>query len=59
MNSYANVDLGYGPSEYGLLASFGFTIVFASASFAAGRLADKQVIDHSYHAYKEPWNRSF
>jgi len=39
---YANVDLGYGPNEYALLASLGFTVVFAAASFVAGRLADTQ-----------------
>ena len=40
---FANVDLHYGPSEYALLASFGFTAVFAGASLLAGRLTDTQV----------------
>lgn len=37
---FANVDLHYGTSEYAVLASFGFTAVFAAASLLAGRLAD-------------------
>ncbi|KAK3255610.1 hypothetical protein CYMTET_35217 [Cymbomonas tetramitiformis] len=39
---FANIDLGYGEQQYALLASFGFTAVFAAASLVAGRLADKQ-----------------
>jgi hypothetical protein len=37
------VDLHYGTSEYAVLASFGFTAVFAAASLLAGRLADTTV----------------
>jgi len=39
---FANVDLGFGPTEYATLASFGFTALFAVASLFAGRLADTQ-----------------
>ena len=37
---YMNIDLGFGESDYGLLASFGFTLLFTACSLVAGRAAD-------------------
>ncbi len=37
---YMNIDLGFGEEQYGLLASFGFTLVFTICSLVAGRAAD-------------------
>ncbi|KAL7537255.1 hypothetical protein ACHAWF_005705 [Thalassiosira exigua] len=36
-----NVDVGFTESQYGLLASTAFTVLFASMSLVAGNLADK------------------
>lgn len=36
-----NVDIGFSQSEYGLLASLGFTALFAIASLGAGAAADR------------------
>ena len=37
---YMNIDLGFGEEQYGLLASFGFTLLFTICSLVAGRAAD-------------------
>lgn len=37
---YMNIDLGFGEEQYGLLASFGFTLLFTVFSLVAGRAAD-------------------
>jgi len=36
-----NIDLGFGKSQYGVLASFGFTSLFAFSSLLAGKLSDQ------------------
>lgn len=38
---FINVDLGFGKSQYGVLASFGFTSLFALSSLLAGKLSDR------------------
>ena len=38
---YMNVDLGFSREEYAALASFGFTVTFATTSLVAGGFADK------------------
>ena len=37
---YMNIDVGFGEEQYGLLASFGFTLLFTVCSLVAGRAAD-------------------
>jgi sugar phosphate permease len=40
-SQFMNVDLGFGQAQYGVLASFGFTALFAFSSLIAGKVSDR------------------
>jgi len=40
---FMNIDLGFGAAQYGIVASFGFTLLFAVSSLFAGPITDRYV----------------